>query len=104
VVTYWRNRRTFLSTTPKVPESQIRKDLALDEDDTSVTVCADAYEATNDAHAVLILTEWDEFKALDYQKVYDSMHLPAFLFDGRNILDLEALREIGFEVKGIGKG
>ena len=89
---------------PKVPGSQIRKDLALDEDDTSVTVCADAYEATKDAHAVLILTEWDEFKALDYQKVYDSMHLPAFLFDGRDILDLEALREIGFEVKGIGKG
>ena len=89
---------------PKVPEWQMRKDLGLDDDDASISVCGDAYEATKDAHAVLILTEWDEFKTLDYQKIYDSMHLPAFLFDGRNILDLDALREVGFEARGIGKG
>ena len=89
---------------PKVPEAQMRRDLGLPEDDASVTVCSDAYEATKDAHAVLVLTEWDEFKALDFKKIYDHMNLPAFLFDGRNLLDLDALREIGFEASGIGRG
>ena len=89
---------------PKVPEAQIRRDLGLAEDATAVTICGDAYEATKDAHAVLILTEWDEFKALDFKKIYDQMNLPAFLFDGRNLLDLDALRAIGFEATGIGRG
>jgi len=89
---------------PKVPEAQIRRDLGLAEDATAVTICDDAYEATKDAHAVLILTEWDEFKALDFNKIYDQMNLPAFLFDGRNLLDLDALRSIGFEATGIGRG
>ena len=40
----------------------------------------------------------------DFKKIYDEMHQPAFLFDGRNLLDLEALREIGFEASGVGKG
>jgi len=89
---------------PKVPEAQIRRDLGLAEDATAVTICDDAYEATKDAHAVLILTEWDEFKALDFKNIYDQMNLPAFLFDGRNLLDLDALRAIGFEATGIGRG
>ena len=89
---------------PKVPEAQIRRDLGLAEDATAVTICDDAYEATKDAHAVLILTEWDEFKALDFKNIYDQMNLPAFLFDGRNLLDLDALRSIGFEATGIGRG
>lgn len=89
---------------PKVPEAQIRRDLAVADDNPYVTVCADAYEATKDAHAILVLTEWDEFKALDFKRIYDNMHLPAFLFDGRNLLDLEALREVGFEASGIGQG
>lgn len=69
----------------------------------AVEVCSSAYDAVKDAHAVAILTEWDAFKELDYQKVFDSMLKPAFIFDGRNILDLKALREIGFEARGIGK-
>lgn len=89
---------------PKVPEAQIRRDLGLAEDATAVTICGDAYEATKDAHAMVILTEWDEFKALDFKKIYDQMNLPAFLFDGRNLLDLDALRSIGFEATGIGRG
>ena len=89
---------------PKVEIEQIQRDLGIDSDNQYVTYCSDAYEATKDAHAVLILTEWDEFKALDFKKIYEQMQLPAFLFDGRNILDLEALREIGFEASGIGKG
>ena len=88
---------------PKVSEAKIRQDLQLSEDDTSVTVCADAYAATKDAHAVLILTEWDEFKELDFQKIYDQMYQPAFLFDGRNLIDSNLLREIGFEAYDIGR-
>jgi UDPglucose 6-dehydrogenase len=87
---------------PKVSAQQIREDLSVAEDNDSVTICQNAYEATKDTHAVLILTEWDEFKALDFKKIHDSMQLPAFIFDGRNILDLDALRAIGFEASGIG--
>lgn len=89
---------------PKVPESRIRDDLNVSADFSALTVCTDAYEACQDAHAVLILTEWDEFKALDFQRIHDSMQQPAFLFDGRNLLDLAALREVGFEACGIGQG
>lgn len=89
---------------PKVEVAQIQRDLGIDADNQYVSYCEDAYSATKDAHAVLVLTEWDEFTALDFQKIYDQMQLPAFLFDGRNLLDLEALRKIGFEASGIGKG
>jgi UDPglucose 6-dehydrogenase len=89
---------------PKVELAQIQKDLGISTDNELVTYCVNAYEATKDAHAILILTEWDEFKALDFKKIYDDMHQPAFLFDGRNLLDLETLQAIGFEASGIGKG
>jgi len=88
---------------PKVSKAQIQSDLSIDDENPYISYCENAYEATEGAHAVLILTEWDEFKALDFKKIYDSMHLPAFLFDGRNILDLTKLREIGFEASGIGR-
>lgn len=89
---------------PKVEVAQIQRDLGIDSSNDYVTYCESAYEAAQDAHAILILTEWDEFTALDFQKIYENMQQPAFLFDGRNILDLEALRKIGFEASGIGKG
>ncbi|WPJ95017.1 UDP-glucose 6-dehydrogenase [Coraliomargarita algicola] len=89
---------------PKVTEVQIRQDLNVSVENPHVSVCEDAYTATEGAHAVLILTEWDEFKTLDYQRIYDQMQMPAFLFDGRNLLDLEALNRIGFEASGIGQG
>ncbi len=66
-------------------------------------VAADAYEACAGAHAVAIITEWDEFKTLDFEKIYAAMPKPAFIFDGRNILDLAKLRAIGFRASGIGK-
>jgi UDPglucose 6-dehydrogenase len=71
--------------------------------DQSVITAKDAYEACDGAHALCILTEWDLFKELDYVKIFASMAKPAFLFDGRNILDHAKLREIGFEVHAIGK-
>ena len=68
-----------------------------------LTFAQNAAEAAEGAHAVAILTEWDEFKNLDYKAVFGRMMKPAFIFDGRNILDLTALREIGFHAYGIGK-
>ena len=63
----------------------------------------DPYEATKGAHAILVMTEWDMFKTLDYQRIYDQMQKPAFVFDGRNILDHHKLKEIGFQVYAIGQ-
>jgi UDPglucose 6-dehydrogenase len=60
------------------------------------------YEACKEAHAVAILTEWDEFKSYDWQKIYEYMLKPAFVFDGRNILDRDTLEKIGFVYKSIG--
>ncbi|GAA4280186.1 nucleotide sugar dehydrogenase [Gaetbulibacter aestuarii] len=69
-----------------------------------LTVSQDPYEASKDSHAIAVLTEWDEFKTYDWQKIYDNMHKPAFVFDGRGILDVAHLRSIGFECYTIGKG
>lgn len=77
---------------------------SMDENKSRLTMAEDAYEACKDAHAIAVLTEWDEFKTLDWQRIYDNMKKPAFLFDGRLILDREALKEIGFQVYAIGKG
>jgi len=68
-----------------------------------VTVTATAMDAITGSHAICVLTEWDEFKSLDFVAVYQAMVKPAFVFDGRNILDHAALREMGFIVYGIGK-
>ncbi len=62
------------------------------------------YHSLKDAHAALVMTEWDEFKEYDWQRIHDHMLKPAFLFDGRNILDGENLRAIGFDVYQVGKG
>jgi UDPglucose 6-dehydrogenase len=62
----------------------------------------DPYVAIEGAHAIAVLTEWDEFKSYDWNRIYNSMQKPAFVFDGRNILDREALETIGFVYKGIG--
>jgi UDPglucose 6-dehydrogenase len=78
-----------------------RRDLAdcLDR----VTFEPDPYKAAEGAHALAIMTDWSDFKSLDYQKIYDSMSKPAFVFDGRNCLDHRKLFEIGFNVFPIGK-
>ena len=64
----------------------------------------DPCKAAEGAHAVAVLTDWKQYKELDYQRIFDSMQKPAFLFDGRNMLDHQALFDIGFEVYSIGKG
>jgi hypothetical protein len=67
------------------------------------TAHGDAYAACEGAHAVAVLTEWDEFRTLDYAAIYSRMHKPACVFDGRNILDRRGLEQIGFKVFAIGK-
>ena len=52
----------------------------------------------------MVATEWKEFRDIDWQAVYDSMNKPAFVFDGRMLLDAQKLREIGFKVSVIGRG
>lgn len=68
-----------------------------------VDVFTDAYTAAHGSHALCILTEWDEFKTLDYERIYKDMVKPAFVFDGRNILDHQKLRDIGYIVYALGK-
>ena len=93
---------------PKVEEDQIQFDLnyletrSEDANKKGVQVVDNAYAACKDAHAIAVLTEWDEFKTYDWQKIYDNMLKPAFVFDGRNILNKEALEKIGFIYQGIG--
>ncbi|KAG2333869.1 hypothetical protein Bca52824_005049 [Brassica carinata] len=103
---------------PQVTEEQIQRDLTMNKFDwdhplhlqpmspttvKQVSVAWDAYAATKDAHGICILTEWDEFKKLDYEKIFENMQKPAFVFDGRNVVDAEKLRKIGFIVYSIGK-
>ena len=68
-----------------------------------ITTSPTALDAVKDAHAIAVMTEWDEFTTYDYKKIYEVMSKPAFIFDGRNILPHAQLREIGFEVYAIGK-
>mmetsp|Transcript_69598 Transcript_69598/g.220348 ORF Transcript_69598/g.220348 Transcript_69598/m.220348 type:complete len:505 (+) Transcript_69598:106-1620(+) len=103
---------------PEVKEEGVRRDLSLNpfewdhpnvralqncDIDKSVAVFEDPYEACKDTHALCVLTEWDMFKTLDYRKIYEGMVKPAFVFDGRNILNHAELRSIGFIVYAIGK-
>ena len=93
---------------PKVSENKMLNDLnyletrANEENVKALNVFDNAYEACKDAHAIAILTEWDEFTTYDWKKIYDSMHKPAFVFDGRNILNSKELESIGFVYNGIG--
>ena len=73
------------------------------EDNPRIAYEEDPYDAARGAHAIALLTEWDAYRDLDYERIYDVMERPAFLFDGRNLLDHNALFELGFNVHPIGK-
>ncbi len=102
---------------PKVSLEQIRSDLrnlmsndqgAISPHDealimNNVLVAESAAEAAYEAHAIAVLTEWEEFTTVDFEAIYHSMNKPAFVFDGRNLLDRDYLDKIGFEVHSIGK-
>ncbi|MCR4029663.1 MULTISPECIES: nucleotide sugar dehydrogenase [Flavobacterium] len=93
---------------PKVKNKKILADLdelqtrTSDKNAQSINSFENPYEACKDAHAIAILTEWDEFTEYDWQRIYNSMQKPAFVFDGRNILDKTKLQKIGFVYQGIG--
>jgi UDPglucose 6-dehydrogenase len=95
---------------PKVKQEQMYADLdylnsrSSEENKKGLTTYNNPYEACKDAHAIAILTEWDEFKTYDWQKIYDNMQKPAFVFDGRSILDKNKLNNIGFVYYRIGEG
>jgi len=71
--------------------------------DRNVLYEPDPYKAAEKAFAIALVTEWEEYKTLDYKRIYRSMKKPAFIFDGRNILDHKKLYETGFNVYPIGK-
>lgn len=93
---------------PKVSEDQIQYDLnylatrSSVQNAQGVQVLQDPYVACKDVHAIAVLTEWDEFKTYDWQRIYDGMLKPAFVFDGRNLLDRSELEAIGFTYYAIG--
>ena len=90
---------------PKVPAEQIRRDVlgVSKEEHPNLLIADSAEEAARGAHALAVLTEWDEFKDLDFASIHSSMPQPAFIFDGRNILPREKLQQLGFRVFSIGK-
>ena len=93
---------------PKVSRKKVLADLDYLESRTaaananSIVSFENPYEACEKAHAIAVLTEWDEFITYDWKKIYDSMQKPAFVFDGRNILDRTEMEAIGFVYQGIG--
>ena len=94
---------------PKVSEQRMLTDLdylnsrSSHENNRALTCVEDPYEACKDSHAIAVITEWDEFKSYDWQSIFKSVVKPAKIFDGRNILDGEQLKDLGFDVYSIGK-
>ncbi len=93
-------RAQVVITDPKALENA-RIDLARAGE--NLDLVEDPYEAARAAHAVAVMTEWEIYRSLDWEKIYASMEKPAFLFDGRNILDHDRLFEIGFNVYPLGR-
>jgi len=101
---------------PKVSEAKIKADMSYLWELNGLTekkialklkqifVYKSSIEALNQAHAVAVLTEWDEFKTYDWETLFTIIYKPSFVFDCCTILDVEKLSSIGFQVKGIGKG
>ncbi len=93
---------------PKVRKKQIISDLNylneidISDLDKAIDVFEDPYETCKNAHAIALLTEWDEFKSYDWERIYNNMQKPAFIFDGRNILDAEKMKAIGFVFCAVG--
>ena len=94
---------------PKVSQQRMLTDLdylnsrSSHENNRALTCVEDPYEACKDSHAIAVITEWDEFKSYDWQSIFKSVVKPAKVFDGRNILDGEQLKNLGFDVYSIGK-
>lgn len=90
---------------PKVPAVEITREFPSERgfNLNKINIEKNPYSSCTESHAIVVLTEWDEFRTLDYERIYKSMKKPSFIFDGRNILDHKKLRETGFIVVAIGK-
>lgn len=88
---------------PQVSDESILTALGLEENDKRISFHNNATDATKSTHAIAILTEWEEFKDLNFDKIYAQMEKPAYLFDGRNLIDSEIVKNAGFRVYRIGK-
>ena len=95
---------------PKVSEKRIYEDLddlktrPAEENRKLLKVTNDSYEACKDSHGIAILTEWEEFTTYNWEKIYKQMQKPAFIFDGRGLLNRKQLESIGFMYYNIGSG
>jgi UDPglucose 6-dehydrogenase len=95
---------------PKVSQERIYADLdyletrSAEENKRLLSVVSEPYDACGDSHGIAILTEWEEFKTYNWQKIYDKMQKPAFIFDGRGVLDRSLIERIGFVYYNIGSG
>jgi UDPglucose 6-dehydrogenase len=85
------------------PQALDNAKLDLTDIEGEISYHEDPLEAIKDAHAIIVLTEWQQFKVYDYQQFYALMKKPAFVFDGRNILDHQALYELGYNVFPLGQ-
>jgi UDPglucose 6-dehydrogenase len=94
---------------PKVSKERIYQDLdglgtrSAEENRRLLTVATNPMDITTDAHAIAILTEWDEFTKYDWEKIYTQMLKPAFVFDGRRLLKTEEMTALGFNYYKIGQ-
>lgn len=94
---------------PKVSAEQVYRDLdylgtrSSEDNRRLVKVVDNPYEALDGAHAVAVLTEWDEFKGYDWAKIKDEMKKPSFVFDGRKLLDRKKMNRLGFAYYAIGE-
>ncbi|MBT5717406.1 MAG: nucleotide sugar dehydrogenase [Opitutae bacterium] len=88
---------------PQVSKSSILHSLGVKDGDERVQICKNAEDATHETHAIALLTEWDEFRELDYQNIFSHMQKPAYFFDGRNHIDPTVVKKAGFRLFGIGK-
>jgi UDPglucose 6-dehydrogenase len=88
-----------------VSDPRALKNAAIDLKDVEgqVRFIEDPYAAAAGCHAIAVLTEWDLYRELDFERIYETMLKPAFIFDGRNILDHQRCFDIGFNVYPIGK-
>lgn len=85
------------------PEALVNARKDLKDVQGKVEFVNDPYKAVKGAHAIAVLTDWKQFRDLDYQKIIKLMSQPAFIFDGRNILDHKKLFKLGFNVFPLGK-
>ncbi len=91
---------------PKVDKKQVKLDLSqLNNDYSSKMVNFSDTPTKNlsSCNVIAILTEWDEFKNYDWKKIYKNIRKPAYVFDGRNLLDMHKLKSIGFNYIGLGR-